>query len=182
MSRRPSEWNKGFEQTADIDASDTAYWNEGAGWRPLGTADQPFSGSYLGNGFRIFGLTINRPDENHVGFIGYAESAQAERLGLVDVRVSGADHVGALGGFFGGFAKQCYATGTIRGQNKTGGLIGSTTGSFINESFAKADVFVTGNDGGRLIGALANTTFVQNSYARHAQRRQTRRAHRDNKL
>ena len=42
-------------------------------WEPIGTIDSPFTGTIDGKGFTIYGLKINRPEQNSVGFIGTAK-------------------------------------------------------------------------------------------------------------
>jgi len=59
-----------YELTQDIDASDTMNWNGGAGFAPIGTASNPFTGKFDGKGHKITGLYINRPNEDNVGLFG----------------------------------------------------------------------------------------------------------------
>ena len=64
-----------FEQTADIDASDTENWNDGEGYSPIGNLDFPFYGNYNGNEYTITDLYINRPFFDRMGsiyFLGFS--------------------------------------------------------------------------------------------------------------
>src|SRR5690606_13743998 len=45
----------------DIDASETAEWNGGLGFAPVGSSGARFNGSFDGRGHYISGLTIQRP-------------------------------------------------------------------------------------------------------------------------
>src|SRR6056297_2634281 len=45
----------------DIDCTATLSWNAGAGFEPIGTLDNPFTGSLDGKDHKIHGLYINRP-------------------------------------------------------------------------------------------------------------------------
>ena len=49
-------------------ASKTA--NQGKGWQPIGTSDNPFTGSFDGHGYEIWDLSVDRPDEEEVGLFG----------------------------------------------------------------------------------------------------------------
>ncbi|MCL2065766.1 MAG: T9SS type A sorting domain-containing protein, partial [Candidatus Cloacimonetes bacterium] len=58
-----------FLQTADIDAAETRYWQDGRGFQPIGHTYfllpyhyLPFSGYYDGNHFKISNLHINAPE------------------------------------------------------------------------------------------------------------------------
>jgi hypothetical protein len=68
--------NGNYYLTADIDASDTATWNDGDGWEPI----EAFSGTLDGCSYTITGLTINRPSEDYVGLFSklYFQSTQEE--------------------------------------------------------------------------------------------------------
>jgi len=51
--------DKHFIQVADIDASASTELQNGSGFKFIGDADQPFTGSYDGNGYSITNLKIN---------------------------------------------------------------------------------------------------------------------------
>ena len=85
-----------FVQTADIDL-DVAPWNEGSGWVPIGTEDEPFIGTYDGNGLEVQGLFINRPAADYQGLFGYAEGARIENVGIAGFAITAANRSGGLG-------------------------------------------------------------------------------------
>ena len=43
-------------------------------WTPIGTDDNPFSGTFDGSGYTLCALTINRPNDDYVGLFGYTTS------------------------------------------------------------------------------------------------------------
>jgi hypothetical protein len=53
LTQNDTEWGKHFIQTADIDASETTAWNDGAGFIPIGNSSIKFTGSYNGQGFIV---------------------------------------------------------------------------------------------------------------------------------
>jgi hypothetical protein len=74
----------GYEELA----SPTA--NEGKGWQPIGTLDDPFPGTFHGQGYEIRDPFINRPDEDHVGLFGFVdEGGRIEDIGVVNADVTG---------------------------------------------------------------------------------------------
>jgi len=61
-----------------------------ADWKPIGTANRPFTGVFNGNGSVIRGLTIKGPDVEIVGMFGYAKGATFHNIELVDVDITSA--------------------------------------------------------------------------------------------
>jgi hypothetical protein len=94
-----------YELDADIDATETASWNGGAGWLPIGSTTAPFTGNLEGNDHIIAHLTINRPGTNYVGmFSAVKNTTPGETRGIYNIRfqypsVKGYDAVGTLAGF-----------------------------------------------------------------------------------
>ncbi len=153
--------NDGFYVLGEIDASGTENWNNGAGFRPIGTAAEPFTGGLTGfGGGYIVNLTIDRPDSDNVGLIGYGEGSFVSDLAMVDAFIRGRSNVGA---FYGTAAYQdlgsiqfpntlsfSFATGDVRGTgSRIGGLVGYLRDSNISESWARVDV-----TGPTLVGGL----------------------------
>ncbi len=181
--------NKYFRQTADIDATVTSQWNQGAGWEPIGVSLEfisgsevagTFQGQYDGGGHVIDGLTINRPETDYQGLFGVIinglkrwgwREARISNLGLTNVNITGKDYVGALVGYSNGFIDQCFSTGTVQGRNDVGGLVGLSTGReeewqykpVILNSYSRASV--TGNVAGGLVGNNHYNVSVNNAYS-----------------
>lgn len=152
--------DKHFVQTADIDASETAQWNNGNGFLPIGNQSKTFSGIYDGNGHVITDLFINRPGQNIVGLFGYSSAELIQNVGLEDATITGALNVGGLAGVNNGKITKSFAEGTFIGSQNVGGLVGSSQPeSHISESYSKGLVEGTGNGGSRMGGLVGlNTT------------------------
>ena len=69
-----------FILVADIDASETADWNDGKGFEPL-----RFDGNFDGDGHVITGLTIDRAQEDAVGLFGFTSQAVIK---ILDLKIS----------------------------------------------------------------------------------------------
>ena len=165
----------GYELSADLDfdtdssgeadAGDT-YWNNGAGWVPIGDSSSSFSSFaaiFEGNGRTITNLFIDGSG-NDIGLFGVTRSSAVIRnLEMVGVQVTGTDNVGGLIGSNGGGVSGCFATGKVSGDDDVGGLVGATLddGS-VSASYSTAQV--TGDD---RIGGLAgsNSGEVTAAYA-----------------
>lgn len=196
IAQNPQHWGASFLQTASIDASDTATWDDGdgglaEGWTPVGNTDARFHGFYDGQGYTIAGLTINRPVTPNVGLFGHVghvesatEATTVRRVRLTGSHVVGARGSGTLIGRVTGNAntviEECSSSGgSVCGDGATGGLIGShnsyreTPGGEDNpvarRCFAEVDVFFSGAGGADKFGGLAGCSqkgTLSNCYAR----------------
>ena len=148
--------------SGEVDAGDT-YWNNGAGWMPIGDSSSGFAAIFEGNGRTITNLFIDRSG-NEIGlFGGTSSSAVIRNLEMVSVQVTGIDNVGGLVGANGGTVSACYATGKVSGDDFVGGVVGANLDDG-SVSASYSTVHVTGDD---RIGGLAgsNSGTVTATYA-----------------
>ena len=155
--------NKHFIQTAAIDLG-VAPWNTGYGWFSIGQYySGSFSGSYNGDNYYIYGLTINSaPETGWAGLFGDVnESAKLSNIALMNVKISGESYVGALVSSNQGNIDSCYVTGSIKGKKDVGGLVGYNYGT-IERSYSTAAV--TGGFGftGGLVGLNRIEGIIKN--------------------
>lgn len=135
---------------SDINASNTARWNGGKGFDPVGVAnftdpshDNEFDGSLNGNGHTISNLSINRPEEGDVGLIGYMSPGTViSNISLKEANINGGESVGSLVGFNrNGTIKNVKITGNIKGSTLVGGIVGEQdTNATILNATAKGKV------------------------------------------
>jgi hypothetical protein len=124
----------------DIDATATKDWDNGAGFKPIGTEDAPFTGVFDGNEHVIRNLTINRPNGNNIGLFGVLGNGSVIRnLGMDGGEVTGDGPVGGLIGTNNGTVIQCYAAGTVTARTRVGGLVGYNYGT-VTRSYAACAV------------------------------------------
>ena len=146
----------------NIDASDTVMWNDPGttigtleGLNPIGnSSSHPFGGVFLGQGYKITGLTINRSGTNYVGLFGYVGSgARMRNLGLEGVSVRGGAYVGGLAGYnSSGAISNCHVTGAVTGSGDyAGGLVGHNSSGAISSCYAACPVRGAAKVGG-LVG------------------------------
>ena len=146
-------------------------YQDGAGFNPIGSSSQPFTGNLDGNAHRIIGLYINRAyiDIDEGGLFGKINAGSTvQNLGLQSVGINFEcfeptyGSVGSLAGENYGDLIRVYATGTLTGLCYShGGLVGYNYGT-IQSSYAQVDV-TNGNYAGGLIGG--GSGIVYNSYA-----------------
>jgi parallel beta-helix repeat protein len=148
----------------DIDASATVGWNGGAGFAPIGTDANRFTGSFDGQGYKVNNLYINRPSTWYVGLFGYVGSGgKVENVGMTNESLTGFYCLGGLIGANWGEVTNCYSTGTINGGNDSddvGGLIGWNKGT---ASKCYSTCSMNGSSMGGLVGINGGT--ITNCYA-----------------
>jgi hypothetical protein len=157
-----------YQLAADIDASETSTWNNGLGFMPIGRwSTQSFQGSFYGNNYTISNLYINRANEEMVGLFGYVgHSAVISYVGLINADVSSGKYqcVGTLVGRNQGLVTHCYATGSVYGGYRVGGLVGENNPGTVSFSHAAVSVSAFENRIGGLVGFNWNG-FITDSYA-----------------
>jgi hypothetical protein len=131
-------------------------------FRPIGTEEGPFDGSFDGDGYNITGLTIERRNDEGVGLFGDTGSnAVIQNVSLTGVSVDGRQWVGSLVGFNKGVVSNSHATGEVLADRRAGGLIGGNSGK-IRRSYAQGNVTSVDIFGG-LVGY--NEGKINESYA-----------------
>ena len=160
---------RGYELMADLDFDtdgdgdvdlDDDYWNNGAGWNPLGSGTD-FAATFEGNGHTLRHLFIDRPTTLRVGLFGDTDWTCAIRnVGVTHVDVTGATYVGGLVGESSCPITASYATGRVSGSTFVGGLVGYNT-SRIEASYATVRVSGTWGIVGGLVG-LDSGTIIGN--------------------
>ena len=168
-----TRWNKHYLQVKNIDVSPTEYWNDNEtdisifeGWKPIGNADTPFTGSYIGDWFGIYNLHINRLSESDVGFFGKVSSpsngnSEIKNMILSDISIVGNARVGGLIGELKGDENQnIFVTnsrvegGILIGKENVGGFVGLID-DHANISLSTSEVNVEGHD----IGGACDQAF-----------------------
>jgi hypothetical protein len=163
--------NKGrYVLGADIDASATGTWNNGAGFIPIGG----FEGILDGLGHKISKLYIKSTESAWVGLIrdltstGRIQNLVLENAEVTNNGSSPATAVGALVGKNDGKIFNVHATMSVKSAyNNAGGLVGINSGE-INSSSAVGTVTFEGTRNaeatGGLVGRQAGGKII-NSYA-----------------
>ena len=189
--------NLDFDENDDdqITSADTTYWNSGAGWTPIGGADDSssndFTATFEGNDHTISNLyiSLNTTSANvatYVGLFADISGGTARNVGLVNPSVSNTrsgsasfSRTGALAGrntagstVSGSYVSGGSVTGTRNigsgnDENLAGCLIGYNAGT-VTTSHASCAATATGSYSGRdRAGGLIGRSdgTVSNSYA-----------------
>ena len=167
---------KGYELTRDLDfledasytsATNKMMWTTGAGWRPIGSSLDSFAAIFEGNGYTISNLMINRPGFiDDAGLFGRIKTrAKIANIGLLNVNTTAKNNVGGLvGTSSGGGITNSYASGAVNGVHSVGGLVGTNAGSITN-SYVIVVITGSGYAAGGLVGTNTAIGTIMNSYA-----------------
>ncbi len=139
----------GYELEADLDFdtngngmadSGDTYWNDGAGWAPIGVPEflsfGAFNTTFDGNDKVIANLFVRGEDFSGL-FGALGQSGVIRNLRLTGVDVVGVNFVGGLVGHNYGAVIASETTGQVTGDDGVGGLVGENDGTITrSRSFA----------------------------------------------
>ncbi len=99
-------------------------------WTPIGTAKNPYTGSFKGGGFNIAGIyTSETAGDNgkNVGLFGYVGSgATIDNFLVIDGLICGVENVGGVAGYvMGGKISNAVCASEVRGDKAVGGVAGN---------------------------------------------------------
>ncbi len=175
LSENPVYWGfNTFMQTADIVFTDADFqeggdfFNDGQGFIPIGNSGTKFTGQYYGEGHIIENLYINREGDWTVGFFGFLENSYVEKLGLINVDITGGNVVGSIAGRNDGSIAYCFATGfVVASDDRAGGLVGHNNSGVGSLYYSWANVETSAYQrAGGLIGLNSASALVVNCYSR----------------
>lgn len=138
--------------------------DQGKGWRPIGTFEEPFRGSFDGQGYDLADMFISRSDASLVGLFGaVGVGGIIQNVRVVNVSVIGDWAVGGVVGGNWGDVRNSYSAGTVTGVECVGGLVGGNGGR-VSKSCSLSDVTGAWDVGG-LVGCSDSSGTVNDSYS-----------------
>ena len=137
-------------------------------WTAVGTAADPFKGTFDGKGHTITGLNISTNENDYVGLIGMLDGGTVKNVKFASVSVSGKNDVGtAVGRIINGGTVSGVQVlgGTVSGAKRVGGVVGSiiADGSALNCTNAATVTGSVYNVGG-IVGAAYYTETGKQMY------------------
>lgn len=171
--------------TADIELN--ASGSTANEWTPIGTADNPFTGSFDGVGHTVKGLYFNNSELDNVGLFGTIKNTADEgktesvapeyivskktilikNLNVTGANVTGHQNVGGIVGHSNGAGiKDCYFSGTVTGTyNSVGAVVGQATGeTVIIQCHSSGSVTGKQRTGG-IVGLAESNSVVSKCYS-----------------
>ena len=153
-----------------IDATTTSSWNDegtdtkiNEGFKQIGTeTNNAFTGKFDGLDYNIFGLTINRSNEEDVGLFGVVNGATINNVTLVGGSITGKDNVGAIVGSANNTTlTNVVNSAAVSGVSNVGGIVGSADDSAIKDAINTGTINGSGDNVGGLIGNLQDSKFIE---------------------
>ena len=142
-------------------------FNGGKGWIPIGDNAKLFKGNFDGQGHTISNLYINDPSVDYNGLFGYVHEGTVKNVGVANANITGRDYFGGVIGFLYAYGSidNCYVTGTIKGRDSGGGIVGGVRmgSNTVTNCYSSANVSGTANS----IGGIAGYSYgkITNCYA-----------------
>lgn len=138
-------------------------------WTPLGTEDEPFTGTLDGAGHTIKGLSITSGADN-VGFFGFTEGATVKNVRFTGAKVLGNKQVGILAGqAISSNIETVFTAGYLTGYDHVGGIVGDARGdansdqmTYITNCMSTAGAFGTTYQAGTIAGWTNAGVFTNN--------------------
>ncbi len=134
-----------FYLDADLDLA-------GYEWAPIGWyypadngyswKDFPFEGKFYGNGHAIYNMRIYAPEQSDLGMFGRTlQNFEIHDFALIDCYIVGKYYVGGILGDNINSGENfdmtnCYVSGTVIGELKSGALVGSSASLHIKDCYA----------------------------------------------
>ena len=130
-------------------------------WTPIGNSEEnAYTGTFNGAGHTISGLYIDR-SANYQGLFGRVNGGTVQNLS-VSGSVKGDDYVGGVVGQNGGSVENCYNTGAVNSSgNRVGGVVGYNS-RIVKNCYNTGAVNSSGNWVGGVVGV--NSGSVTNCY------------------
>lgn len=137
-----------YKLGADIDLT-------GVDWKPIGSYEKSFQGTFDGGGYTIRNLTVDDSDDFAGLFACIGLKGEVKNLIVDGATVKGNDNVGVITGMNRGLVQNCYVTSNanVEGRKNVAGVVGdNVTGKM---TYCMSDATVTGDTN---VGGLAGDT------------------------
>ena len=158
--------DKSFKQIARISMYDDETLNN-EGWTPIGTEENPFTGSYDGDGYYL-GLEIYN-EFNRAGFFGVTSNAELKNINLEIYHDLYQDSYagGLVGHAIGGNITDCYCELYSYGKDYFGGLVGVSSSTITNcGTYGRIRTQINDHPVEYIGGIVGkNDGIIQNSYS-----------------
>ena len=151
------------ELTANIDLSEICGEEFDSSWTPIGNSINQYSGTFNGAGHTISGLYINDSTADDQGLFGCLDQGGTVKDLSVSGSVKGDDNVGGVVGQNRGSVENCYNTGAVNSSgNRVGGVVGYNSSGTVENCYNTGAVNSSGNWVGGVVGV--NSGSVTNCY------------------
>lgn len=135
-------------------------------WTPVGTAQHPFAGEFIGQDFAVKGLYINNPNGRYLGLFGYLKDASVSGVSVYG-EVYGKQNVAGIAGYMhqNSTVDRCANHADVKSVSSYAGGITSSIGqatSKVMNSYNAGNV--SGTNAGGIAGMAVATSTVENVF------------------
>lgn len=141
-------------------------------WTPIGTSEQPFTGTFDGQGHTIIGLTVgngaNNDSNNDKAFFGFTKNATVTNIAFTNAVVKGHNQAAiVVAQATSSMLSNIYVSGVVTGRDHVGTIAGDARGTTnshtkITNCVSTAAALSTEHQGGGIAGWTNNSTFSHN--------------------
>jgi hypothetical protein len=135
---------------------------------PIGTEDNPYKGSFDGQGFAISGFVFEDEEANNVGLFGYTSGASIIRVLLKNAKVVGHANAGGLvGNAQNTTIEMCAVVDSyVEGWDHVAAIAANAAGgTIIRNNFSDADIVSRQYQAGGLVGTVVSVIVENNLFA-----------------
>ena len=141
-------------------------------WTPIGNNQNPYTGTFDGQGHTISGLYFKDIYVGYVGLFG-CSSGTIRNVGVIDSYFEGSNYIGGVcgcnhteGDFSQATIENCYNTGTVNGNSNIGGVCGYNHAEGNNSTATIENCYNTGTvSGNSNIGGVCGYNHAESNYS-----------------
>lgn len=134
--------------TCDISLSGVCGAGIGS-WTPIGTIENPYTGTFDGGTYIITGLYCNEPNASYTGLFG-CNAGTIKNLGVVGADITAGNYTGGVCGYNNGIISGCHHVAATKGANYAGGICGyNDAGGTVSVCYNTGGV-----SGGKFVGGI----------------------------
>ena len=148
------EVNRGWSQSGKYFKLGNSIDLGGHEWTPIGNSTAAFEGHFDGNGYTIYGLSIQKDVNGYAGLFGRVKGSKISGLIISEANISGqSGNTGIICGelYGGGEISNCSAWGGSVAGYKAGGICGTNTSSIIKNCNIRG-ITIEGDSAGGICG------------------------------
>ncbi len=137
-----------------------------AAWVPIGTQENPFKGSFNGNGHTVSGLYVNNEEASCQGLFGAVSGAEIYNITVKESYFNVSAHAGAVVGYAanGSIISNCHNEHSgINTKDRSGGIVGWTDKSDVYNCSSNGYSFSKRCSGG-VVGDVYSNGKIYNCY------------------
>lgn len=157
LSESPQLWNENFLQTADIDMRRCTTYS------PIGNIENTFTGTYDGQGYSIYNLTMNCLEKSYVALFGINNGGKLKNIRIKSGHICGRNLTAGICGDVAGKGEiiGCYNGADITAEiDVAGGIAGCTVADALVSDCVNTGTITAKETVGGIVGYSSNNSII----------------------